>query len=281
MPKNLSVYEFIDYKGFLKAYFKDRQSKRKGFSLRLWTIRLNLASPSSLSMVLNNVREAGADLTDKLIGYFGFSEQESKYFRRLIKLSKAKKRGDETTTLIKEIESMQPKSKFKVIDDVVMEAISDWYYFAIRELVNTRNFREDYDWIAKRLNRKISPIKAKNAVKKMISLGLLKRSQHDNKLYQTDGNLMAKSEVSTPALKEFHHQMLNIAQESVRSVAVEMREITGFTLNITLSRLESIKKIIREFRISFCDLNQGKEGDETYQLSVLFFPLTNIEMKKA
>ena len=70
--------------------------------------------------------------------------------------------------------------------------------------------------------------------------------------------------------------MLIHAKSSIRSTNVELRDISSRTLNIKKSSIPQLKQAIREFRDKVSDLfEEAERGDETYQINIQLFPLTN------
>lgn len=273
------VFDFTDYRSFLKTHFMRRREKKREFSLRLWSQKLGMNGPSALSMILNGTRHPGAELLDRLIDYFRFSNQETKYFKYLVKLAKVNGNGEKTAFVLKELQKLHPEKEFRLLDASIFDAMSNWYYFALRELIATKDFKEDYNWISKRLNRKVPPTEIKRVIEKMLGLGILKRSKN-GKLFQADEQVTTTTDIASEALKQFHHQMMNLAQESLRGVLPDHREITGATLNIDPKKIDVAKKLIREFRISFSKLVGEHYGEEVYQLNIQFFPLTKLQNKE-
>ena len=166
------------------------------------------------------------------------------------------------------------KKELHLLETDTFDAISNWYFFAIRELTQIKGFKEDYRWISERLGKKITPQEAKKAIETMVRLHLLKRSK-EGSLEQTQEQVTTTVDISSEALKQFHHEMMTLADQSLRNVPVEKREMTSVTLNIDPQKMKKVKELIREFRIRFTDLMEENPGKETYQLNIQFFPLTH------
>src|SRR3989338_1332544 len=269
MIHEISVFDFTDYRNFLSSYLKFKKEQNKKFSLRLWAMKLNLKSPSALTMILKGERQAGAGLTDQFIDYFNFTHSQATYFKSLVKLSKCN--GDERKRieLLKTLQNVHPKKELHLLETDTFDAISNWYFFAIRELTQIKGFKEDYRWISERLGKKITPQEAKKAIETMVRLHLLKRSK-EGSLEQTQEQVTTTVDISSEALKQFHHEMMTLADQSLRNVPVEKREMTSVTLNIDPQKMKKVKELIREFRIRFTDLMEENPGKETYQLNIQF-----------
>jgi uncharacterized protein (TIGR02147 family) len=87
--QDLATYQ--DYRKFLWDHVNAKKAINPKWSFGMWARTLGLKATSSITMILNGQREAGPQITAKLVHYFGFNETEAQYFRELIKVSKAKK----------------------------------------------------------------------------------------------------------------------------------------------------------------------------------------------
>jgi uncharacterized protein (TIGR02147 family) len=175
--------------------------------------------------------------------------------------------------------SEKSTSKFQFLDDRTFNSISKWHYYAIREMVALPSFIEDADEIVKNLRFKITANEVKKTINDLLELKLINRLD-DGKLVVTTQNINTKTDVADEGLKRFHSSMIDHAKESIRSVDVLERDITGMTLNVKLEDLARAKDFIKKFRRDFLKHFEAVQGDETYQLNVQLFPLTQTKKTK-
>lgn len=273
-----SVFEYTDYRNFISSFLKEKKRQNKNFSMRLWISKLGLKSPSALSMVLSGQRHPGEEFTDQLIDFFRFTSHQEKYFRLLVKLAKVNGDEKKRIKILKELGKTNPRRNFHLLEADVFEAVSNWYFFAIREMVQLKDFKENDSWISNRLNKAITPKEVKRAISIMLRLGLLKRDKN-NQLIQINHQIETSADVPSEALKQFHEEMILLGQQAIRKIPLEQREVTSVTLNINPEKMIQAKQLIREFRIKFTELIEGNLGTETYQLNIQFFPLTNLNQE--
>lgn len=156
--------------------------------------------------------------------------------------------------------------------------ISDWYHYAIMELVMVKGFRPSLPWIAKTLG--ISVHEAGAAIERMIRLGILKwtpqrRLIRVKSCVTTEGN-----NFTTAAFRKLLRQIAEMSIRALEEVPYERRDHSGLTVAISSKRLPEIAKLIENCRNSISALvNLDKDRDQVYQLALSFFPLTNINRK--
>lgn len=273
MQQNISLYDFSDYRSFLKAYAEDAKRQSRAFSLGGWSRKLGLKGTASLSMILNGQRQAGPALAEKFCRYFRFNAKERDYFQGLVQLSKSERDPQLTAILLERLAKHRGTKHFKELDLKTFEVISHWYYYALRELVATQGFREDENWISRRLYDRVTTRQIKQAIQTLLGLGLLSRDA-EGRLQQASGTIDTVSGVASEALKRFHEQSIEIAHQSIRSVPVEKRDLNSTTLNILKKDLDKARLMIRDFQEQFCQSVETLNGEETYQLTIQFFPLS-------
>lgn len=280
MNGNLDVQGFGSYRSFLIAHAQHMKSKRPNWSFGAWSRALELKSTSSITKVIHGEREPGQQITEKLVRYFNFTDKQARYFRDLVRMEKIK---DDPRLLVLLLEKMQRDSglaSFRLLDDKNFIVISNWYCLAIRELARIQGFKEDPTWISKRFHFEITAREVTQALKALLSAGLLSRKKNGRLVIQ-DGRLDTANDIASEAVKRYHEQMLTHARVAIRSIPVREREITAVSLPMNAAKMDSAKELIRDFKLKFESLMEDVEsGDQVYQLQIQLFPLTRKSERK-
>ena len=174
----------------------------------------------------------------------------------------------------KKLEEIHPKQHFHTLALDAFRIISEWYHYAILELMELEGFRQDPQWIAKKLD--ISINESKIAIQRLKRAGILSENKngkwinHCHKFTSTLSN-----DFTNRALKKLQEQILTKALKALEEVPIERRDQTGMLMPINTKRLPEIKKMIKEFRRRLCSyVNEDKTKDAVYQLGISFYPLT-------
>lgn len=102
-----SIYDYTNYRDFLKEHFQEKKENSSHFSLGVWARILDVSNRSVLANVLNGNRHPGKELQKKFVGYFSFTIDEEKYFRDLVALQKVQ---DKKAKIDMMIESVQKRN---------------------------------------------------------------------------------------------------------------------------------------------------------------------------
>lgn len=159
---------------------------------------------------------------------------------------------------------------YQPLESEVFAAVADWQHYAILSLAETKGFRTDEKWIARRLG--ISPLEARDSIARLVRLGLAELKA--GKLVPTKKNLSTSHDVASAALRKSHAQSLSQAIATLEEVPVELRDITSITMAIDTRKLGLAKDAIKDFRRRLSQLLEAGEADEVYNLNIQLVPVT-------
>jgi uncharacterized protein (TIGR02147 family) len=162
------------------------------------------------------------------------------------------------------------------------EFYSKWYYSAVRELLNTVDFKDDYRLLAKSLNPSITPDQARAAISLLKDLGLIKKNEKGH-FRPANALITTGDEVKVNSLKvaTFQMGMMDLAKESIDRHPSRNRDVSTLTLSISKDTFEEMKAEMQAFRKKLMGMaERSRAVDRVYQLNMQFFPLSRIEEKK-
>lgn len=237
---------------FLQQELVRRINDNPKYSLRAFSGACGV-SPGALSAILSRKRKLTSQTKEKISNALGISLENYVWLQ------------DDSEIL--------PRDQFATI--------SEWYHFAILELIKLKSFQGNTSWIAKKLDLNIKEVDI--AVERLKRLKLLKiengkwiDTYHDQFLTNFDG-------ISTSqAQRNMQKQVLQKSIRSLENDPLEERSHTSITLAIAKKDMTKAKKIIREFEQQLIEMLETEpEPDEVYNLSIGFYSLTkNIRSEK-
>lgn len=270
MPE--SIFSFEDYRSFLKAYAESKKKSKPSFTYGSWAKNMGLASSSGLTMLLNGQRTPGPEMRAKICRYFKFNAKERSYFEKLVMLAKSRDNLVMQRMLIDDLKRQNPNASFKKLDFKTFDVISNWYYYAIREMIHLSDFQNSPKWIVNKLRFNVTVPQVKKAISDLVDEGLL--ALKDGRLKVTTKAVGTPDDIDHEGLKVFHEQSLKIAVEAVRAVPANDRYLGSTTMTIKRENLSKAKALIRAFESEFTELFEEEGGDTTIQLNVQIIPLT-------
>lgn len=278
--KTLEVYNFSNYREFLiSACMPNGLYSHSSNNLASWAKRLGYKSPSSLSMVLKGQRHPSKDMMKALCELLALDEEQSRYFALLVELEKTKERSLDFSKIQEEIHEIQKKNTSFNISLKEFSLISEWYYIAIKQLINTGEFINDLVWIEKRLKKKVSKVQIKKAINDLLDLGYIAKTE-DGNLKTSAQRIITTQDVPSKTIQIHHKEMLLQALDSLDEETCNRRQFSSLTLCFDEERAKEAKDeihaFIKEFNNKFAS---GENRNEVYQLGFQFFPHTKPILK--
>ncbi len=255
-----------DYRHLLKSELENRCRRNPRYSLRCFARDLQIA-PARLSDVIRGryglSRRAAADIGQRL----GFSISERRLFCDLVESQHARSPKDRLAAL-KRVKNQEYPYTSVNLD--VFCLISDWYHFALLELMTVRDFKSDAAWMAQRLGLNLTLVKL--ALERLEKHGFARRKR--GHWITCESFSATPTDVPSAAIKKFHQQVLERAIAALQCQNVDQRDFSGLILAFNRDQMSEAKAMIKDFRRSF-DQKFGKVVDKeaVYCLTVQFFQL--------
>lgn len=240
---------------FLLDHYEGIAAKNGRFSMRAYATRLGLDS-STLSKILRGKRTITQEMFEHLSARLALGGEQK---NRLLQSAYQQHGASQART-------------FQPIAQDVFKVIGDWYHFAILELMQTRNFRPDARWVARRLGLSTSVVHA--ALQRLVRAGYLKM-QGRTWTDQVGNTSTGDPGEDKAAFRKLQAQLLEKATEALEAVPFEKRDQSSLTFAVHPSRLPELKQRLDEFRRSIAHLAESDDDREAvYCLLLSLFPVT-------
>ncbi len=272
-PNGVNVFEYLDYREFLRDLYRHRKATEYGFSYRAFSRRAGLRSTNYLKLVMDGERNITPEMAVQFAKGCGLEDQEADYFCELVAFNQSqsaveRNRCHERLTRFREYRSIHK------LDAAQAAYHSTWYLPAIRELVARSDFREDPRWIARTLTPRITADEAERAIGTLLTLGLLERDA-EGRLRQAEALITTGSGPLGHHIVNYHRTMMARAAEALDTVVREEREISSVTLCVSHDVMLDIKERIREFRRELLQVAElGGAPERVVQINFQLFPLS-------
>jgi len=268
------IFDFIDYRKFLAAYYENRKQSFPGFSYRYFSQKIGLNSPSFLKHVIDGKRNLTTKMVERFSSALGLSVKEARYFRNLVLFNQAKTSGEKQEHYAV-LRSMAGMVKESVLGSDYFDYFTHWYTPVVRELICLYDFRGDYEKIASVIRPQVRPGEVKAAISLLLRLKLVERDV-GGKYHQTSTALVADTSIVSMAVRSFTRTMLAHSMDALDSVDKNQRHISGITMGISQEAFDVLAAEIEAFkdRVKVI-VNRDTGGNRIYQLNVSMFPLSD------
>lgn len=272
--KELNIFEYGNYRGYLKDMYQLLKKEKASFSFRYFSKIAGFSSPNFLKLVMEGNRNLSPESIEKFSTALKFNKKEADFFRNLVYLNQATTLEEKKFYADLLLKSRQFKQAHP-LKKTQYEYYTNWFTIPVRELVATKNFKEDPEWIAKQLIPSIKASEAKKALQDLLDLKLIERN-NQGKLVQTDVIITTGDDVDSTSVKAFHKEMIQKGSQSLDRYHYKERDISCVTLGISQKNIDKLKEITNRFRQEILELAKNEEDAErVYQVNVQTFPLSH------
>ncbi len=240
--------------------FKEIQLRNPQWSQRAFAQKLGVSS-GALSEIMKGKRTMTPRLKMKIAGALQLSPSEQLDFF-----------DDDLPSHMRPV-----RHEYFQLSEDQFHLLSDWWHYAILNLVKTKGFSSDHVWMAQRLGLPKKVVA--EAWDRLFRLGLLKRSQ--GKVIREYPRIATNDDLFDLSIQRAHIEDTKLIEKSLMEVPVHLRDHTSVTLVMNKKNIKKAKEMIRAFQDSFSEEIETKAkegpGEEVFRLSISLFPLTQIK----
>ena len=271
----LSIFDFDNYKEFLsQVCFPNGRYQHSKDTLQIWSHKLGYKSPSSLAMVINGTRYPSREMIHALARILHLPNNEKLYMELQIDLEKSQKKGKDPTYILDRIARIYPHNNHHKMSLQEFSSISKWYFLVIKQLIETKNFKEDIQYIFIRLKKKITPSQIQFALDTMEQLEIIGRD-NNHKLIVLKKGLITTNDISSAAIVAHHQGMIKKALDSLLEESVHERQASSLTFAMSKRNLPKAKEKLFKFLKDFNEEFSETQAEEIFQLNIQLFSHTS------
>ena len=236
----------------LRDELNRRSLRNSSYSLRSFASAIGL-DPSLLSKILNGKRKVSLSTIQQVSSNLGWE------------------------VFLREIEEVYITSEreFSPLSADDFKVISEWYHFAILEVLELSESVKTHDWIAKKLGLEVEQVN--QALGRLVKVGLLEVTKEGSSYRQVSKRTSTLSAFKTSEASQMMQiQLLQKSIHQLKQGASERRHNSSVCFSFDSDRLDEAKadldKVRREFSKKYAYQNIQKNS--VYNLSLALFPLS-------
>jgi uncharacterized protein (TIGR02147 family) len=270
----MELLEYSDYRILLKELYEARKKKDPKFSYRYIALRAGFKSAGFFSQIIQGKSNISLRTALSLAEVFKLKGPELEYFENLVHFNQAKTHEDKEH-FYRRILSLK-RGKPKTLESGQYELFTKWYYLALRELISFTRFKDDFKELADALVPRISVAEAKEAVKVLERLGLIRK--HSGFYERVDAAMTTGDKWKSLAITQFQISALDLAKSSYTSVPGRHRSHSTLTLSLSEMEFKRIREDISALRKKILEVAKNAPSpDRVYQVTFNVYPLSRID----
>jgi uncharacterized protein (TIGR02147 family) len=271
----VEIYEYIDYRKLLKDLYDERKKQSPTFSYRFIAQKVGFTSAGFFTNILQHKRNISAENIFKFARLFKLKRHETEYFELLVLFDQAKNHEQKKYYFEKILASK--RSKITLLESRQYEFYSQWYYTAVREIVDIYNFDGgDFSELARRVSPAITMVQAKKAVELLETMGMIKKGA-DGFYRQSDDFITTGYEAPTVAVTNFLMSTADLAREAIDRYPRDKRSMSTLTFSCSADGFHNIEERLKTFRREILEIVRAdKNRDRIYHVNFHVYPLSKV-----
>ena len=269
---DINLFAYLDYRLFLKDFYKKAKASRSGFSLRSFSKKAGFTSSNFFKLV----KDGDRNLTSKSVVPFckglDLNKLETKYFKSLVLFNQADSHAEQEEayqTLLK----FRAQNQLEPLAKNQHEYFSKWYHPVIRELIAGLKVTQSAFRLKEKLIEDVSEKDIQDSIELLESLEFIQNNK--GVFEQKDSLITSGIECRSVTLLNYHIQILELVARLLERVPAKNRDVSALTLGIKKEQFPKIKKMIQDFRKDILNEVSGvKKSDDVILLSMQLVPLT-------
>lgn len=239
----------------LQLAFEHKKSKNPRLSMRSFAVQLEL-DQSLLCKVLQGKRSLSVGAMDKCLRKLGLTEKNiqeclSRFSSKII--------------------------YHREIEEDVFSVISEWYHFAVLELLKIKTTVHTAESISERLN--VDADKIECALERLERFEFIHFKDGKYNLSKPN-NTWTSHSATSEARRKLQEDLLQKSLWALKNVKIEDRHHSSYTFAVSKEKLPELKEKIFEMTVQLGNFaNQSENFDDVYQLTFSMFPLTGLKEK--
>jgi uncharacterized protein (TIGR02147 family) len=263
------VFEYLDYRAYLRDAYEERKSESSFYSYRMMAESFGLF-PSNIFRILHGEGHLPARCQSRALEFLGLSGRSSEYYLLLItyareRSTKAKGEILEKAMTLRDVER-------RTLENPELEYFSRWWTATIRALLELTEGRAVPGELSNCLIPPVPEADIQASLTLLTELGLVKKAS-SGRLLPAQAHLTAGGPEKAQALRGFQRQILALASESLERFKPDDRDISTLTLSMDENAFREIRELVRECRRQIQKrVEDCHASDRVLHLAMAFFP---------
>jgi uncharacterized protein (TIGR02147 family) len=269
------IYQYSDYRKYLKALLEEKKKENKLFSHRAVLQKMGVSSTGFLANVLSGRKNLTPDQVQKLTGILKMKAGEARYFECLVLFNQARSLEDKNAQMKRMVANQ--KVETRTLSKKHLNLFNNWHYVVLREMLYFHRLKDDYRTAGRMLQPSISSEEVEKAVRELEALDFIAKDA-EGVYRQKDLAVTTGNEIRSVQVANFQMETLELAKAALDRLPMAERDISCMTLTLSAGSFEQVKTEIQAFRkrlsaIAIAD----DQADQVYQANIQFFPVTKKE----
>ena len=269
------IYQFDDFRDFLKACFEAKVSAQGRYSQRQFARDAGFTNPGYYNDVLKGFKPLSENAVEKMARVFGLKPNETEFLKLLTAYGQSRT-AERKNQIYKQILSRRNRSRFTRLNPVLNRYYQDYRYGLVRGAIEILDFHGNYEALAAFLDPPIPVATVKALVRDLCEWGLVE--QRAGGRYHTTQSIVEPPANLIGMSRAMNSEWLGLAREGLNRLPREKRHVSTMILNISEKLHAELTEMIEKFREEvFRKVEEDTEPDRIQQFTMAYVPRSRVK----
>lgn len=265
------LFDYDDCRKFLHDYFEEQKKVSTAFSHRYFAAKAGFKTSSYCLNVIRGRFKLTQKSAEKIATAMGLGDVQRNYFLTLAEFNQSEK-IEKRDLLWERILQIRKAAEFTHLTNREQTYFSKWYNPIIRELMVNSNWNEDYKVLARMVTPPITANEARNAVKNLLELGLVKKIDGG---YEETSLMVDASNVSPIALHQIRRDYIQHAMRAVECIPRDEQYAAFTTLAMSEETFKYVIDVMKDARKKIMTkVANDTNVERVYEMMFMTFPMS-------
>ena len=271
MPaKSPNIYEYNDYRVFLRDYFAWSKANDAHFTQRAFAAKAGFSAHSFCNNLIKGTRNLTPKSCAHLCEALALSAKETEFFSLLVQYNQSIT-TDKRDALFGRLNALRRNTTFYRLNKKHFAYLDQWFHPALRELVVLSNWGNDFAKLGKMLDPPITPGQARRGVRVLQSIGLIHKNA-DGSWSQSSDAVVVK-DFPPHLVKKARNTYIRMAADASENLDAETRNISCATVALSKESYKKVSDMLDAIHDYVVSLSTRKDkAEKVYQLNFQLFP---------
>jgi len=265
------LFDYDDHRKFLQDYFEEQKKLSAAFSHRFFAAKAGFKTSSYCLNVIRGRFKLTRKSAEKIAKAMGLGVLQEAFFISLIELDSTEQ-INKRNAIWEQISQIRKQAEFTHLTNREQSYFSKWYYPIVRELVVNSDWKDDYKVLAKMVMPHITANEARESVKTLLELGMIKSSGGK---YVETSLMVDASGVSPIALRQIRRDYIQHALRAVECVPRSEHYAAFTTLAMSEKSFKYVVEVMRDARKKImAKVANDADVERVYEMMFMTFPMS-------
>ena len=266
------IYEYDDYRQFLRDFFEEQKQLKSFFSHRYFAQHAGFSSHSFCAYIMEGKRNLSISSIRKMKKGLGLDAKRGQFFESLVLFNQAETEA-EREEYFKQIQRIRKSVDFCRIRDDQRTFYDHWYYPVVREVAFYGKWDGDWAKLAKLVRPAITPEQAKEAVETLLAIGMLRR-QEDGSIVQA-APVITSERLGGDVIKNVRSEFYRRGADASNGIPKDERHLAWSILAMSEATFREAAQLLDETRKRILVMAlEDPAVDRVFDLNMQLFPLS-------